>query len=109
MIPAKIVQTECKTKQACLFVLTYQAISGICTKRENIKSYSLSILYPFFIEHTEQADDDKRNGVIRNTFNVLFYVNGSKEKNRVFPIPGRITANVQAARFSCKQTSLLSP
>ena len=41
---------------------------------------------------------------MRNTFKVLFYVNGSKEKNGVAPIMGRITVNGQAAQFSCKQS-----
>jgi integrase len=45
---------------------------------------------------------------MRNTFKVLFYVNGSKEKNGVAPILGRITVNGQAAQFSCKQTVDLS-
>lgn len=45
---------------------------------------------------------------MRNTFKVLFYVNGSKEKNGVAPILGRITVNGQAAQFSCKQTVPLS-
>lgn len=45
---------------------------------------------------------------MRNTFKVLFYVNGSKEKNGVAPILGRITVNGQAAQFSCKQTVALS-
>lgn len=39
---------------------------------------------------------------------MLFYVNGSKEKNGVAPILGRITVNGQAAQFSCKQTVPLS-
>ena len=41
---------------------------------------------------------------MRSTFKVLFYVNGSKEKNGVAPIMGRITVNGQAAQFSCKLT-----
>jgi hypothetical protein len=39
---------------------------------------------------------------MRNTFKVLFFVNGSKEKNGVVPIMGRVTVNGQVAQFSCK-------
>lgn len=45
---------------------------------------------------------------MRNTFKVLFYVNGSKEKNGVAPILGRITVNGQSAQFSCKLSCTLS-
>ena len=41
---------------------------------------------------------------MRNTFRVLFYVNGSKEKEGIVPIMGRITVNGKIAQFSCKQT-----
>ena len=40
----------------------------------------------------------------RSTFKVLFYVNGSKEKNGIVPIMGRITINGTVAQFSCKQS-----
>ena len=40
----------------------------------------------------------------RSTFIVLFYVNGSKEKNGIVPIMGRVTINGSVAQFSCKQT-----
>jgi len=40
----------------------------------------------------------------RSTFKVLFYVNGSKEKNGIVPIMGRVTINGTVAQFSCKQT-----
>lgn len=40
----------------------------------------------------------------RSTFKVLFYVNGSKEKNGVVPIMGRVTINGTVAQFSCKQS-----
>ena len=40
----------------------------------------------------------------RSTFKVLFYVNGSKEKNGVVPIMGRVTINETVAQFSCKQS-----
>lgn len=40
----------------------------------------------------------------RSTFKVLFYVNGSKEKNDIVPIMGRVTINGSVAQFSCKQT-----
>ncbi|MDR2882330.1 MAG: hypothetical protein LBU98_00905, partial [Alistipes sp.] len=45
---------------------------------------------------------------MRSTFKVLFFVNGSKEKNGVVPIMGRITINGQVAQFSCKQSVPLS-
>ena len=41
---------------------------------------------------------------MRNTFKVLFYVNGSKEKNGIVPIMGRVTINGSVAQFSCKRT-----
>lgn len=41
---------------------------------------------------------------MRSTFKVLFYVNGSKEKNGVVPIMGRVTINGSVAQFSCKLT-----
>lgn len=40
----------------------------------------------------------------RSTFRVLFYVNGSKEKNGIVPIMGRVTINGTVAQFSCKRT-----
>ena len=40
----------------------------------------------------------------RSTCKVLFYVNGSKEKNGIVPIMGRVTINGSVAQFSCKQT-----
>lgn len=40
----------------------------------------------------------------RSTFKVLFYVNGSKEKNGIVPIMGRVTINGLVAQFSCKRT-----
>ena len=40
----------------------------------------------------------------RSTFKVLFCVNGSKEKNGIVPIMGRVTINGSVAQFSCKQT-----
>ena len=40
----------------------------------------------------------------RSTFKVLFYVNGSKEKDSIVPIMGRVTINGSVAQFSCKQT-----
>ena len=39
----------------------------------------------------------------RSTFRVLFYANGSKEKNGIVPIMGRVTINGTIAQFSCKQ------
>ena len=41
---------------------------------------------------------------MRSTFKVLFYVNGSKEKNGIVPIMGRVTINGSMAQFSCKQS-----
>ena len=38
---------------------------------------------------------------MRSTFKVLFYVNGSKEKNGVVPVMGRVTINGSVAQFSC--------
>ena len=40
----------------------------------------------------------------RSTFKVLFYVNGSKEKNGIVPVMGRVTIKDSVAQFSCKQT-----
>lgn len=40
----------------------------------------------------------------RSTFKVLFYVNGSKEKNGMVPVMGRVTINGSVAQFSCKLT-----
>ena len=40
----------------------------------------------------------------RSTFKVLFYVNGSKEKDGIVLIMGRVTINGSVALFSCKQT-----
>ena len=40
----------------------------------------------------------------RSTFKVLFYVNGSKEKNGIVPIMGRVTINGTVAQFSCKRS-----
>ena len=41
---------------------------------------------------------------MRSTFKVLFYVNGSKEKNGIVPIMGRVTINGSVAQFNCKRT-----
>lgn len=40
----------------------------------------------------------------RSTFKVPFYVNGSKEKDGIVPIMGRVTINGTVALFSCKQS-----
>lgn len=40
----------------------------------------------------------------RSTFKVMLYVNGSKEKNGIVPILGRVTINGTVAQFSCKRT-----
>ena len=41
---------------------------------------------------------------MRSTFNILFYVNKSKEKNGVAPVMGRVTINGTQSQFSCKKT-----
>ena len=46
----------------------------------------------------------KKNWIMRSTFKVLFYVNGSKEKNGIVHIMGRVTINGSVAQFSCKLT-----
>ena len=38
------------------------------------------------------------------TFKTVFYVNGSKERNGIVPIMGRVTINGTIAQFSCKQS-----
>ena len=47
-----------------------------------------------------------KNGVknMRSTFNILFYVNKSKEKNGVEPVMGRVTINGTQSQFSCKKS-----
>ena len=39
---------------------------------------------------------------MRCTFKTVFYVNGSKERNGIVPIMGRVTINGTIAQFSCK-------
>ena len=41
---------------------------------------------------------------MRSTFKTVFYVNGSKEKNGIVPIMGRVTINGTVTQFSCKQS-----
>ena len=41
---------------------------------------------------------------MQSTFKVLFDVNGSKEKNGIAPIMGRVTINCSLAQFNCKPT-----
>ena len=41
---------------------------------------------------------------MRSTFNILFYVNKSKEKNGMVPVMGRVTINGTKSQFSCKKT-----
>ena len=48
----------------------------------------------------------KKTSMARSTFKVLFYVNGSKERNGIVPIMGRVTINGTVAQFSCKQSVL---
>ena len=40
----------------------------------------------------------------RSTFKVLFYVNGSKGKDAIVPIMGRVTINGTEAQSCCKQS-----
>ena len=40
----------------------------------------------------------------KSIFKVLFYVNGSKGKNGIVLIMGRVIINGAVAQFSCKQT-----
>ena len=40
---------------------------------------------------------------MRSTFNILFYVNKSKEKNGVVPVMGRVTINGTQSQFSCSR------
>ena len=64
-------------------------LSPICVSRSN------SLIFNFA---------NKKTSMARSTFKVLFYVNGSKEKNGIVPIMGRVTINGSVAQFSCKQT-----
>ena len=41
---------------------------------------------------------------MRCTFKTVFYVNGSKDRNGIVPIMGRVTINGTIAQFSCKQS-----
>ena len=41
---------------------------------------------------------------MRCTFKTVFYVNGSKERNGIVPIMGRVTINGTIAQFSCEQS-----
>ena len=41
---------------------------------------------------------------MRSTFNILFYVNKSKEKNGVVPVMGHVTINGTQSQFSCKKS-----
>ena len=38
---------------------------------------------------------------MRSIFKVLFYVNGSKEKNGVVPIMGRVTKSCRRCYYTC--------
>ena len=64
-------------------------LSPICVSRSN------SLIFNFA---------NKKTSMARSTFKVLFYVNGSKEKDGIVPIMGRVTINGTVAQFSCKQT-----
>ena len=41
---------------------------------------------------------------MRCTFKTVFYVNGSKDRNGIVPIMGRVTINGTIAQFSYKQS-----
>ena len=41
---------------------------------------------------------------MRSTFKTVFYVNGSKEKNGIVPIMGRVTITGTVAQFRCKRS-----
>mgnify|MGYP004626027795 CR=1 FL=1 len=41
---------------------------------------------------------------MRCTFKTVFYVNGSKERNGIVPIMGRVTISGTITQFSCKQS-----
>ena len=43
--------------------------------------------------------------IMRSTFKTVFYVNGSKEKNGIVPIMGRVTINGTIAQFSSSKAS----
>ena len=64
-------------------------LSPICVSRSN------SLIFNFA---------NKKTSMARSTFKVLFYVNGSKEKDGIVPIMGRVTINGSVAQFSCKRT-----
>ena len=44
---------------------------------------------------------------MRSTFKTVFYVNGSKERNGVVPIMGRVTINGTIAKFTSLASLLL--
>ena len=50
----------------------------------NWLTWSNSLIYNFA---------NKKTSMARSTFKVLFYVNGSKEKDGIVPIMGRVTIN----------------
>ena len=41
---------------------------------------------------------------MRSTFNILFYVNKSKERNGVVPVMGHVTINGTQSQFSSKKS-----
>ena len=47
---------------------------------------------------------NKKVRIMRCTFKTVFYINGSKERNGIVPIMGRVTINGTIAQFSCKQS-----
>ena len=49
---------------------------------------------------------NKKTSMARSTFKVLFYVNGSKEKNGFVPIMGRVAINGTMVRFSSVASEL---
>lgn len=67
----------------------WQLVAQVCISRSNSLSNNFA---------------NKKTSMARSTFKVLFYVNGSKEKNGIVPIMGRVTINGTVAQFSCKQS-----
>lgn len=71
-----------------------------CQMRTNRKSGKMQEI----AEYSRRTVCKQKTSMARSTFKVLFYVNGSKEKNGIVPIMGRVTINGSVAQFSCKQT-----
>jgi hypothetical protein len=68
--------------------MLFHRLSPICVSRYNSLIFNVA----------------SQNEYGRTTFKVLFYVNGSKEKDGIVSIMGRLTINGAVARFCCEQT-----